>query len=120
MSNFLNNNFDFWGHLPTFRAENIPKSRPFKVKNNSQKLPKQLQKLFEKVQKTTFSIPKIAKTRVSTWQNISLTTPKQVKKSLEITFSIPKIAKIDLSNVKIGSSFDRKSKFSGSYIDVWS
>ena len=31
-------------HLSTFRAENTPKSRPFKVKNNAQTLPKQLRK----------------------------------------------------------------------------
>ena len=61
MSNFLTENFDFWGYLNTFWAENTPKSRPFKVENNAQTLPKQLQNNFEKVQKTTFSTPKMVK-----------------------------------------------------------
>ena len=67
MSKFLTENFDFRGHLVTFRAENTPKSRPSKVKNNAQTLPEQLQNKFEKVQKTTFSTPKMAKSRMSTW-----------------------------------------------------
>ena len=28
-------NFDFRGHIATFRAENTPKSGPFKAKNNA-------------------------------------------------------------------------------------
>ena len=72
MSKFLTENFDFLGHLSTFGAENTPKSRPFKVKNNAQTLPNQLQNNFEKVQKTTFSNPKMAKTRMSTWQKVSI------------------------------------------------
>ena len=48
------------------RAKNTSKSEPFKTKNNAQTLPKQLQNNFEKVQKTIFSTPKKAKTRVST------------------------------------------------------
>ena len=39
---FLIKNFDFWGHLSTFGAENLAKSRPLKVKNNAQTHPKQL------------------------------------------------------------------------------
>lgn len=31
----LTRNFDFGGHLSTFRAENTPKSWPFKSKNNA-------------------------------------------------------------------------------------
>ena len=72
MSLFLTEYFDFRGHLSTFRAEKTPKSRPFKVENNAQTLPKQLQNNFEKVEKTTFSTPKMAKSRMSTWQKVSI------------------------------------------------
>ena len=61
MSKFWTTNFDFHGHLATFRAENTLKSRPFKVKNNAQTLPKQLQNNFEKVRKMTFLTQKMAK-----------------------------------------------------------
>ena len=72
MSKILTENFDFLGHFSTFGAQNTPKSRPFKAENNAQTLPKQLQYNFEKVQKTTFSTPKMAKTWVSTWQKVSI------------------------------------------------
>ena len=42
-------------------GSNITKSGPFKVENNAQTLPKQLQTNFEKVQKMTFSTPKVVK-----------------------------------------------------------
>ena len=58
MSIFLIENLNFWGHLSTFGAENTPKSRPFKVKNKAQTLPKQVQNNFEKVDKSTFWPPK--------------------------------------------------------------
>ena len=45
---FLIKNFDFWGHLSTFGAENTTKSRPFKVENNAQTLHNQLQDNFKK------------------------------------------------------------------------
>ena len=61
ISKILNQNLDFRGHLWTLRAENTPKSGPFKAQNNALTLPKQLQNNFEKVQKTTFSTPKIVK-----------------------------------------------------------
>ena len=61
MSKILTKNLDFRGHLSTLRAENTPKSGPFKVENNALTLPKQLQNNFEKVQKTTFSTPKMVK-----------------------------------------------------------
>ena len=61
MGKFLTANFDFRDHFSPFRAEKTPKSRPFKAENNAQTLPKQLQNNFEKVQKTTFLTPKIAK-----------------------------------------------------------
>ena len=35
-------NFNFLGDLSAFGAENQTKSRPFKLENNAQKLPKQL------------------------------------------------------------------------------
>ena len=57
----LNENLNFQGHLSTFRAENTPKSGPFKVENNALTLPNQLQNNFEKVEKTTFSTPKMVK-----------------------------------------------------------
>ena len=44
-----------------FRGHNTPKSGPFKTKKDAQTLSKQLPNNFEKVQKTTFSTPKIAK-----------------------------------------------------------
>ena len=69
MSKFLTEIFDFWGYLSTFGAENTPKSRPFKVKNNAQTLPNQPQNNFEKVQKTTFSTPKIVKMTPQNCQN---------------------------------------------------
>ena len=49
MSKILTEIFDFRGHLSTFQAENTPKSRPFKAKNNAQTLPTQLENNFEKV-----------------------------------------------------------------------
>ena len=61
MSKFLTENLDFRGQLSTFEAENTPKSRPFKVENNALTLSKQLQNKLEKVQKRTFSSPKMVK-----------------------------------------------------------
>ena len=56
-------NFDikshFWGHLSTLRAENTPKNRHFKSKNNVHKFPKLYQNNFEKVKKTIFLTPKL-------------------------------------------------------------
>ena len=57
MSKILTQNLNFRGHLSTLRAENTPKSGPFKVENNALTLPKQLQNTFEKVQKTTILAP---------------------------------------------------------------
>ena len=72
MSKILTQNVSFQGHLSTFEAQNTPKTRPFKVKKNAQTLPKQLQNNFEKVQKSTFLTPKMAKTRVSIWPKVSI------------------------------------------------
>ena len=69
LSKFLTQNLNFRGHLSTFRAENTPKSGPFKVKNNALTLPKQLQNNFEKVQKMTFSTPKMVKNHPQNYQN---------------------------------------------------
>ena len=33
---FLTKNFDFRGHISTFRAENTPKNEPFKVEDNAE------------------------------------------------------------------------------------
>ena len=49
-------NFIFRGHASSIGADTT-KSTPFKAENNNQTLPKQVQKNFEKVQKTTFSNP---------------------------------------------------------------
>ena len=43
------------------------KSCPFKIENSALTLPKQLQNNFEKVQKTTFSTPKMVKNDPSKW-----------------------------------------------------
>ena len=40
VGSILTENLDFQSHLSTFRAENTPKSRPFKTKNNAVTLPK--------------------------------------------------------------------------------
>ena len=52
---------DYHGYLSSFRGINIPKSGPFKYKNNAQTLPKQVQNNFEKVQKSTFLTSKLVK-----------------------------------------------------------
>ena len=49
-------NFDFRGHISTFRAENTHKSRPFKAENNAQTTSEQLENNFEKAQKMTFLV----------------------------------------------------------------
>ena len=56
--------FDFRGHISTFRAKNTAKSAPLEVKNNAQTTSEHLQNNFQKVQKTTFLDPKMAKSRV--------------------------------------------------------
>ena len=55
----LAQNLNFIGHLSTFLAENTLKSGPSKSKNNAQTLLKLNQNHFEKVQKSTFSTPKM-------------------------------------------------------------
>ena len=70
VGHILFENFDFSVHFWTFGAENNPKVGLFK--NNTQTLPKQLQNNFNKVQKTKFSPPKLAKTRMSTWPKGSI------------------------------------------------
>ena len=63
----LTQNFDFRGHISTFRAENTAKSRHFKAENNAQTTSEHLKNNFQKVQKTTFLAPKMAKSRVPTF-----------------------------------------------------
>ena len=63
----------FRGHVSTFRAEKIHKSRPYKAKNNAQTFLKQLQINFQKTQKTTFLTTKIVKndsSKLLKWANI--------------------------------------------------
>ena len=60
----LTQNFDFRGHISTFRAENTAKSGHFKAENNAQTTSEHLQNNFQKVQKTTFLAPKMVKSRV--------------------------------------------------------
>ena len=60
--------FDFRGHLSTFRAENTPKSWPFKAKNNAQTTSEELQTNFQNVQKTAFLGPKMVKITLSEGQ----------------------------------------------------
>ena len=64
----LTQNFDFRGHISTFRAENTPESEAFKAKNNAQTTSEQLQTNFQKVQKTTFLAPKMVKMTLSEGQ----------------------------------------------------
>ena len=62
---FLTKNFDFRGHISTFRAKNTPKSRAFKAKNNAWTTSEHLQNNFQKVQKTTFLAPKMVNMTLS-------------------------------------------------------
>ena len=57
----LSENLKFRGVLWIFGDEIKRKYYSFKTKNNAQTLPKQHQNKFEKVQKTTFSTPKMGK-----------------------------------------------------------
>ena len=86
MSKFLNEYFDFRGHLSTFRAENTPKSRPFKGENSAQTLPKQLQNNFEKVQNTI--VFKISR------KNTPLPTPPSPLSLLLMKATVRKVVKI--------------------------
>ena len=76
MSTFLTKNFDFRGHLSTFRAKNTPKSRPFEGENNAQTLPKQVQNNFEKSRNRLFSPPKWSKMTPQIGQNEQIFDPK--------------------------------------------
>ena len=68
----LSLNFDFRGHILTFRAENTAKSGLFKVKNNANTTSEQPQTNFKKVQKTTFLAPKMVKSRVPILEKVSI------------------------------------------------
>ena len=65
----LTKNLDFRGHLSNSGAEHTPKSGSFKSKNIALILAKQLQNNLEKVQKMTFSTPKMVKNEVLKWPN---------------------------------------------------
>ena len=50
-------NFDFRGHITTFRAKNTPESWACKAQNDAQTTSEQLLTNFQKVQKTIFFCP---------------------------------------------------------------
>ena len=62
---FLTKNFDLRGQISTFWAENTPKNAFFKAKDNAQTTSEQLQKNFQKPQKTDFLALKMAKITLS-------------------------------------------------------
>ena len=105
-----------------FELKNKTKSRSFKIENNAWILPKQLQNNFEKVQKTTFSTLKTAKTRVSIWlknvnfciyfRSTSYTFALLVRKKMK---SIPLIAKDIEKKKKKNPSFSHLKNFIGKY-----
>ena len=64
-------NFNFWGHLFTSGDENTPKIRPFKFKDNAQRLPKQLENNFEIAQNAIFRPPKLSNITLSKVKNES-------------------------------------------------
>ena len=64
----LNKNFNFRGHISTFRAKNTPKNWLIQTKNNVQTTPKKLLNNFQKPQKTTFLTPKMSKMTLSKGQ----------------------------------------------------
>ena len=47
-------NFDFRGHISTFRAKNTTKTRPLNAENNALTIPEQRQNNFLKVQTRLF------------------------------------------------------------------
>ena len=68
-SKILTKKLDIRSLFSNSGAKNTPKSGPSMCKNNALILPKQLQNNFEKVQKMTFSKPKMVKIDVSKWSN---------------------------------------------------
>ena len=64
--------FDFRGHLSTFRAENTPKSRPLKAKNNAYTTSEQLQSNFKKVKKAAFLATKMVQMTLSEGQFLTI------------------------------------------------
>ena len=65
----LTENYNFWGHLSTVGPENARKCWRYQVENNALTLPNQLQNNFEKVEKMTFSTPKMVKNDPSKQSN---------------------------------------------------
>ena len=61
----LTKNFDFRGHISTFRAENTSVSVAFKAKNDAWTTSELLQTNFQKVQKTGFLTLKMVKMTLS-------------------------------------------------------
>ena len=61
----LTSNFDFRGHVSTFRAKNTPKKWPFNAKTNAQTTSEQLQTNFQKPQEKGFFTIKLFKLTLS-------------------------------------------------------
>ena len=66
----MTQNFDFRGHISTFRAENTAKRGHFKAENNAQTTSEHLQNNFQKPQKKTFLTLKMVKMTFSEGQNL--------------------------------------------------
>ena len=64
----LVSNFDFGGHISTFRAKNKPESWSFKAKNDAQTTSEQLETNFQKALKTGFLTLKMVKMTLSEGQ----------------------------------------------------
>ena len=60
------------GHIPTFWAKSKARSRPLKIKNNTQTTFEQIQSNFQKVQKTTFLAPIMFGSWVAILANVSI------------------------------------------------
>ena len=67
----LASNFDFGGHISTFRAENTYKKGTFKAKNNAQTTSEKLLTNFQKAQTTGFLTLKMVKITLSEGQNLT-------------------------------------------------
>ena len=68
----LTYNFDFRGHISTFRAENTSESEAFKAQNDAWTTSELLQNIFQKDQKRLFLAPKTVKMTLSEGQILTL------------------------------------------------
>lgn len=69
LTKFCTTNFIICNHLSTFPGKNTTKCRPFKLENNVQALPKQLENKFEFVKIVTFFTPKMVKKHFQNCKN---------------------------------------------------